>query len=203
MSGAPPRPLHNVCKKFFRHLLIGLLPPANRLPLILLVQTASSLLDFASSLARPPSLAPPPPHCGRCGRRRATSARCHPGRAQGRQGTRTAAPDSWAGSTGTGHPPQPRRSSGRRWMAVGLGGTAAPSVTSSAKPITWKSQASMPVRQAHGQWDPKTKIAYHHHRRDQGFWIGVFDWVNKTGRPAGGSRKRTELPRLPKERRRS
>lgn len=118
MSGAPPRPLQNIC----RHLLIGLLQPANRLTLILLVQTTPSLLDFASSLARPLSLVPPPPHCGRCGRHQATSTRCRPGRAQGRQGTQTLALDSWAGSTGTGHPPQPHHSSGRRWMAVGLGG---------------------------------------------------------------------------------
>lgn len=63
-------------------------------------------------------MAPGRRRCGRRGRRRATSAPRHP--APGRRGRRAAAPGSWAGRSGTGRPPRPRRSSGRRWAAVGL-----------------------------------------------------------------------------------
>lgn len=62
----------------------------------------------------------PPPGSWCYGGRRGTSARCRPG--PDRRATPAAGPGSWAGSSDKGRPPQPHRSSGRRWAAVGLGG---------------------------------------------------------------------------------
>lgn len=77
-------------------------------------------MDFLSGPAAASTR--PPPHCGRCDRCLQTSGQPRLGSARGRRAPRAEAAGSWAGSNGRGHPPPPRRSWGRGWMAVGLGG---------------------------------------------------------------------------------